>query len=82
MLGLLNITPAAAEAPEHVRYTPSPVWYGPFERLLMAMERRRTRNHLRTMNKRGCRDIGLTGEAGRSYVSPELLCDFARSTAF
>ena len=30
MLGLLNITPAAAEAPEHVRYTPSPVWYGPF----------------------------------------------------
>ena len=82
MLGLSNITPAAAEAPEHVRYTPSPVWYGTLGRLLMAMERRRTRDDLRTINKRGFRDIGLTGEAGTSYVSPELLRDFARPTAF
>ena len=82
MLGLPNITPAAAEAPEHVRYTPSPVRYGPFGRLLMAIDRRRTRNDLRTMHKRGVRDIGLTGDADMSYLSSELLRDFARPTAF
>ena len=82
MLGLPNITPAAAEAPEHARYTPSPVRYGPFGRLLIAIDRRRTRNDLRSMNKRGFRDIALTGGADKSYLSPELLRDFARPTAF
>ena len=82
MLGLPNITPAAAEAPEHVRYTPSPVRYGPFGRLLIAIDRRRTRNDLRTTKTRGVRDVGLNGDAGVSYLSPEVLRDFARPTAF
>ena len=76
MFGLPNITPAAAEAPEHVRYSPSPVRYGPMGRFLMAMD------HRRAMNKRGFRDIGLKGDADMSYLSPELLRDFARPTAF
>ena len=82
MLGLPNITPAAAEAPEHVRYTPSPVRYGALGRLVVGIDRRRTRNDLRTMNKRGFRDIGLKGDADMSYLSPELLRDFARPNAF
>ena len=83
MLGLPNITPAAAEAPEHVRYSPSPVRFGAMGRLLMAIDRRRSRDERRTVNKRGFRDIGLTGEPGIVfYLSPELLLDFARPTAF
>ena len=82
MLGLPNITPAAAEAPEHVRYTPSPIRHGPLGRLLMAIDRVRTRDELRTMYKRGFRDICLKGDADMSYLSPELLRDFARPTAF